>query len=166
MRLCLCTFLSSSREKYQKRRRVRKKPTVSSLRIHHPTARTTFAMAKAVDRAQGRQDPNTRTDGGAPSARNSPLYFRPRSLLDLSDNGKPWVVAKRAVNRIVGAPPAIRLHGKLRLNSALASFAIKRKRRADKGKGSLRKVPWVLSLSGVLLVLFFRQGKKSTQQTV
>ncbi len=38
--------------------------------------------------------------------------------------------------------------------------------RADQAKGSLRKVPWVLSLSGVLLVLFFRQGKKSTEETM
>ena len=34
--------------------------------------------------------------------------------------------------------------------------------RADKAIGSVRKVPWVLSLRGALLVLFSRQGEKST----
>ena len=154
--------------KVPKERHLRKKPTVSSLRIHHPHPRDSFALngAKESDCAQGRQDPRARTNGGAPSARNSPLCFLPKLLFYLSDIGKPWVAAKRAANRIVGAPPAIRLHGKLRLNSALASFAIKRKRRADKGKGSLRKVPWVLSLSGALWAPFCRHGQKGAIQTI
>ncbi len=60
-----------------------------------------------------------RTDGGAPFARNSPLCCSPKSLFLLSDNGKPWVSAKRATNRAVVTLTTVRLHGKLRLNSAL-----------------------------------------------
>ena len=76
--------------------------------------------AKEVDRAQGRQDPKTRTNGGAPSARSSPLCFRPKSFFNLSDNEKPWVATKRTTNRAVGTLPTVRLYGELRLNSALA----------------------------------------------
>ena len=105
-----------------KERPVRKKPTVSSLRIHHPHPRDSFAHggAKESDCANGRQGPITRTDGGAPSARNSPLCFLPKLLFYLSDKGKPWVAAKRATNRAVVTLTTVRLHGKLRLNSALA----------------------------------------------
>ena len=39
-----------------------------------------------------------------------------------------------------------------------------RKSRADKGIGSLRKVPWVLSLSGALWVPFSRQREKGTKE--
>ena len=38
--------------------------------------------------------------------------------------------------------------------------------RADKAIGSVRKVPWVLSLRGALLVLFCRQGQKSTYSNI
>ena len=149
--------------KVPKERHLRKKPTVSSLRIHHPHPRDSFAplWAKESDCAQGRQDPEARTNGGAPSARNSPPGFWPKSLFNLSDKGKPWVASKRAANRAVVTLTTVRLPGKLRLNSALA-ISPEAKWRADKGKGSLRKVPWVLSLSGALLVLFSRQGEKST----
>ena len=144
-----------------KERPVRKKPTVSSLRIHHPTARTAFAMAKAVDRAQSRQDPITRSNGRVPSARNSSLCFGPKLQFALSDKGKPWVVAKRIANRAVVTLTTVRLHGKLRPYSVSSHFALA-KWHADQAIGSLRKVPWVLSLSGALLVLFSRHREKST----
>ncbi len=157
-------FSFRGERKVPKERPVRKKPTVSSLRIHHPYPRDSFALngAKESDCAEGRQNPHARTIGGAPTARNSPLCFRPKSLFNLSDNGIPWVATKRATNRAAVTLTAVRLHGKLRLDSALASFAIKRKRRAVQGKGSLRKVPWVLSLSGALSVPFSRHGEKGT----
>ena len=131
------------------------------LRNPPPDSRDSFAKAKESDCAHGRQDPHTRTNGGAPSARNSPLCFCPKSQFILSDKGKPRVATKRMATRAVVTLTTARLHGKLRLNSVSAHLPLANEH-ADEGIGSLRKVPWVLSLSGTLLVLFCRQGQKST----
>ena len=92
------------------------------LRNPPPDLRDSFAHggAKEPDRAESRQDPKARTDGRVPFARNSPLCFLPKLLFYLSDKGKPLVAAKRAANRAVVTLTTVRLHGKLRLNSALA----------------------------------------------
>ena len=66
-----------------------------------------------------------KTRNPARTAERRPRGTRPfaetsKSLFYLSDNGKPWVAAKRAANRAAVTLMAVRLYGKLRLNSALA----------------------------------------------
>ena len=108
--------------KVPKERPSRESPTVPPLRNPPPDLRDSFAHggAKESDRAESRQDPITRTAGRVPTARNSPLCCSPELLFFLSDKRNPWVAAKRAANRDGGAPPSLRLDGKLRLDSALA----------------------------------------------
>ena len=74
----------------------------------------------------------------------------PQVAVFLSDKGKPWVAAKRAATRAAGTLTAVRLSGKLRLYSVSAHLPLANEY-ADQGIGSVREVPWVLSLSGVLL---------------
>ena len=68
---------------------------------------------------------------------------------------------QKPTTEVVGAPPTPRASVKPRPVRAIRPFA-KAKGRADQAIEFLRKVPWVLSLSGALLVLFCRQGQKST----
>ena len=148
--------------KVPKERPSRESPTVPPLRNPPPDSRDSFAKAKESDCAHGRQDPHTRTNGGAPSARNLPFCFCPKAQFILSDKGKPRVAAKWLTNRAVVTLTTVRLYGKLRLYSVSAHLPLANEH-ADEGIGSLRKVPWVLSLSGVLSVAFCRHGQKATQ---
>ena len=83
-----------------KERHPRKKPTVSSLGIHHPNERDSFAKGRKSLIARGsRKDLQPRTDGRVPSARNSPLCLSQKSEFVLSGKRKPRIAAKRAVDR-------------------------------------------------------------------
>ena len=142
-----------------KERPLRESPTVPPLRNPPPDPRDSFAKAKESDCAYSRKDQEARTNGGAPSARNSLLCFNPKNVF--SGQGKPRVATKRMATRAVVTLPTVRLYGKLRLYRVSAHLPLANEH-ADEGIGSLRKVPWVLSLSGALLVLFCRHGQKST----
>ena len=69
---------------------------------------------------------------------------------------------QRGEFRADGAPPSVRVFGFWRPSARSALGAEWRRGRAHQGDGFPRKGPWVSSLGGVLLVLFFRHGKKST----
>ena len=83
-----CTFLSMSTEKYQKNapqgRTPRFLPYVSIILVRAHI----LLFAKCVDCASGRQDPKTRTPGGAPTARNSPLCCGRQAAVFLVGYGK------------------------------------------------------------------------------
>ena len=135
------------------------------LRNPPPDLRDSFALggANESDCASGRQDPKTRTLGGAPTARNSPLCFRPKSLFPC------WVKKNRGLlpNGQLTAMAALRRHCGSMANCDLTAhwpFCPLAKGRADKGIGSLRKVPWVLSLSGVLWAPFCHHGQKGAEK--
>ena len=66
----LCTFLSLSREKYQKSATQGRGLPYETHRQAHDTF--THKGAKVSECAEGRGYPIARTNGGAPSARNSP----------------------------------------------------------------------------------------------
>ncbi len=69
-------FSLSVERKVPKERHPRKGPTVPSLGIHPPDLRDTFASRrKCLIARMGRQDPNARTNGGAPSARQRPFIL-------------------------------------------------------------------------------------------
>ncbi len=75
----------------------------------------------------------------------------------------PYLPAeKKGELRADGAPLSVRVIGSWRLSAQSDSFASRRKSRADQVVGFSREAPWVTPLRGVLLVLFFRHGKKST----
>ena len=82
--------------KVPKERPLRESPTVPPLRNPPPDSRDSFAKAKESDCAYGRKDQVTRTNGGAPSARNSPfasalscsLYCRIKENRGLPPNGR------------------------------------------------------------------------------
>ena len=80
----MCTFLSLSREKYQKSATQGRPPGAS---LTEPTtyARDPFAHrgAKESECAEGRGQQRARTNGGAPSALNSPEARR--------GTGKPFL---------------------------------------------------------------------------
>ena len=94
----MCTFLSLSREKYQKSATQGRHPGAS---LTEPTtcARDPFAHkgAKESECAEGRGHPMARTNGGAPSALNSPetrrrkrkLVAHPREQGETRELGAP-----------------------------------------------------------------------------
>ena len=81
----MCTFLSLSREKYQKSATQGRPPRCLPYGTHHLRARDPFAIgvAKESDRAEDRGHPIARTNGGAPSALSSPEARR--------GTGKPFL---------------------------------------------------------------------------
>ena len=84
-------FSALGGRKVPKERHLRESPTVPPLRNPPPDPRDSFAKAKESDCACGRKDQVTRTNGGAPSARNSSLFFGPKLQFTLSDKEKPQV---------------------------------------------------------------------------
>ena len=80
----MCTFLSLSREKYQKSA-TQGRPLGASLTEPTTCARDPFARvgAKESDCAEGRGQQRARTNGGAPSALTSPEARR--------GTGKPFL---------------------------------------------------------------------------
>ena len=101
----MCTFLSLSREKYQKSATQGRPPGAS---LTEPTtyARDPFAIgvAKESECAEGRGQQRARTNGGAPSARNMPeTRRRKRKSIESSP--------RTGETRELGAPPRLRTSG-------------------------------------------------------
>ena len=133
--------------KRRKERPLRESPTVPPLRNPPPDSRDSFAKRKSlIARVVAKTQEPARTAERRPRG-TRPCCFCPKSQFILSDKGKPRVSAKRVANRAVVTLTAVRLSGKLRLYSVSAHLP-KANEHADKAIGSLRKVPWVLSLSG------------------
>ena len=133
--------------KRRKERPLRESPTVPPLRNPPPDSRGSFAKRKSlIARVVAKTQEPARTAERRPRG-TRPCCFCPKSQFILSDKGKQWVSANRATNRAVVTLTAVRLSGKLRLYSVSAHLP-KANEHADKAIGSLRKVPWVLSLSG------------------
>ena len=102
----ICTFLSLSREKYQKSATQGRPPRCLPYGTHHLRARDPFAIgvAKESDRAEGRGYQIARTNGGAPSALISPeTRRRKRKSIESSP--------RTGKTRELGAPPRLRTSG-------------------------------------------------------
>jgi len=98
----MCTFLSLSREKYQKSATQGRPPGAS---LTEPTtyARDPFAIGvtKGSECAEGRGQQRARTNGGAPSALNTPeTRRRKRKSIESSP--------RTGESRELGAPPRLR----------------------------------------------------------
>jgi len=98
----MCTFLSLSREKYQKSA-TQGRPQGASLTEPTTYARDPFAHrgAKESECAEGRGHPIARTNGGAPSALTSPEARRRKRKPAL--HPREW-----GKTRELGAPPRLR----------------------------------------------------------
>ena len=137
----MCTFLSLSREKYQKSA-TQGRPPGASLTEPTTCARDPFAHkgAKESECAEGRGYQIARTNGGAPSARNTPeTRRRTRKLISHPrESAKP---ASSALRRGCG-PPATREV------TAHKAFLPPGKRARRTGDRILKESTRVLSLSG------------------
>ena len=123
-----------------------------------PSPRDPFAIgvAKESDCAEGRGHPIPRTNGGAPSARKLPKTRR-RKKKCLAHPREQVCPASSALRRGCGLPAT------RELPAHKAFLPPRQKGSAGQGIGSVRKGPGSFPYVAILLVLFFRHGKKSTQ---
>ena len=149
--------------KVPKERPLRESPTVPPLRNPPPNPHDSFALRKSLTARVVAKTQRPARTAERRSCGTRPFASAPSCSFSCRIKEKPWVATKRVNIRAVVTLTAVRLSGKLRLYSVSAHLPLANEH-ADQAIGSLRKVPWVLSLRGVLLVLFFRHGKKSTQK--
>jgi len=137
----MCTFLSLSREKYQKSA-TQGRPPGASLTEPTTCARDPFAIgvAKESDCAEGRGHPIPRTNGGAPSARKSPKTRR-RKRKFTAHPREQVCPASSAFRRGCGLSATREL-------PAHKAFLPPGKRARQTGDRILKESTWVLSLSG------------------
>jgi len=137
----MCTFLSLSREKYQKSA-TQGRPPGASLTEPTTCARDPFAIgvAKESDCAEGRGHPIPRTNGGAPSARKSPKTRR-RKRKFLAHLREQVCPASSALRRGCGLPAT-------REVIAHKAFLPPAKRQRRTGDRIRKESTWVLSLRG------------------
>ena len=109
--------------KVPKERHLRKVPTVLSLRILSPYLRAHLPVGKWADTLLSRSLPWGRTPVRVTAARLA-THLAETHGFSLPDKENSNLGQKqRDELRAVGAPPSVRLHGKLRLDSASDTFA-------------------------------------------